>query len=374
MYFMVVIKKRVVSLDVFRGLTIAGMILVNILSFYPETPEMLGHSPWIGLTLADLVFPFFLFIVGVSMTYSFASRSKISPRKLWGHFIFRVVALYLIGVGLGVGLFVYGIPDFSTIRIPGVLQLIALSSLFAAPLARSRTRWILLSAVILMTIQSFILLGVSAPGVPAGTLDIDNNIAGWIDSGVFGSSHLLDDGFDPEGLIAVINGTALVLLGLVFGRTIRLSKDNWKSVQLLIGGGIAAVILGLLISPALPIIKQLWTASFILVNAGLATIILASLYAYMDLLGKGKILNLAIPFGRNALIIYILSLVVGVLIFLPRYYLPWGGYIDIDDTMIPILSQFLGPAGGTVAFGLIVIAFWWLIAYIMDKKKIYIKL
>jgi predicted acyltransferase len=371
---MVAIKKRVVSLDVFRGLTIAGMILVNILSFYPDTPETLGHSPWIGLTIADLVFPFFLFIVGVSMTYSFASRSKMSSKKMWGHFIFRVVALYLIGVGLGFGLFVYGIPDFYNIRIPGVLQLIALSSLFAAPLARSKTRWIILAAVILLTIQSFILLGVSAPGVSAGSLDIDNNIAGWVDSVVFGSSHLLDDGFDPEGLIAVINGTALVLLGLVFGRTIRLSKDNWKSVQLLLGSGIAAVAIGILISPALPIIKQLWTASFILVNAGLATIILASLYAYIDLLGKGKIFNLAIPFGRNALIIYILSLVVGVLIFLPRYYLPWGGYIDIDDTTIPILSQFLGPAGGTVAFGLIVIAFWWLVAYIMDKKKIYIKL
>lgn len=371
---MVAIKKRVVSLDVFRGLTIAGMILVNILSYYPDTPYLLGHSPWAGLTLADLVFPFFLFIVGVSMTYSFASRSKMSSRKLWGHFIFRVVALYLIGVALGFGFFVYGIPDFYSIRIPGVLQLIALSSLFAAPLARSKTRWILLAATILMVVQTFILLGVSAPGVPAGSLNIDNNIAGYVDSAVFGASHLLDNGFDPEGLIAVINGTAMVLLGLVFGRTIRLSKDNWRSVQLLLGGGIAAIIIGVLMSPVLPVIKQLWTASFILVNAGLATITLSLLYAYMDILGKGKILNLTIPFGRNALIIYILSLVVGVLIFLPRYYLSGGVYIDIDDTTIPFLSQFLGPAGGTVAFGLIVIAFWWLVAYIMDKKKIYIKL
>lgn len=371
---MVAIKKRVVSLDVFRGLTIAGMILVNILSFYPDTPELLGHSPWIGLTLADLVFPFFLFIVGVSMTYSFASRLKMSRRKLWGHLIFRVVALYLIGVALGFGFFVYGIPDFSSIRIPGVLQLIALSSLFAAPFARLKSRWILLTAMILMVVQTFILLGVGAPGVPVGSLEINNNIAGYVDSAIFGPSHLLDEGFDPEGLIAVINGTALVLLGLVFGRTIKLSKDHWKSVQLLLGGGIVAITIGLLISPALPIIKQLWTASFILVNAGLATIILTLLYAYMDILGKGKILNLAIPFGRNALTIYILSLVVGVLIFLPRYYLPGGGYIDIDDTTIPFFSQFLGATGGTVAFGLIVISFWWFVAYIMDKKKIYIKL
>ncbi|NYB51524.1 MAG: DUF1624 domain-containing protein [Methanobacteriaceae archaeon] len=371
---MVAIKKRVVSLDTFRGLTIAGMILVNILSFYPDTPEMLGHSSWVGLTLADLVFPFFLFIVGVSMTYSFASRSKMSSKKMWRHFIFRVLALYLIGVALGFGIFVNGIPDFYTIRIPGVLQLIALSSLFAAPFARLESRWILLTAGILMLFQTFILLGVSAPGVPAGSLDMNNNIAGYVDSRVFGPAHLLDDGFDPEGIIATINGTAMVLLGLVFGRSLRLSEDKWKTVQLLLGSGILAIIIGLLISPVLPLIKQLWTASFILVNAGLATIILALLYAYMDILGKGKILKLAVPFGRNALIIYILSLLLGVLIFLPRYYLPGGGYIDIDDTTIPFLSQFLGPAGGTVAFGIIVIAFWWLVAYIMDKKKVYIKL
>ena len=372
---MVAIKKRVVSLDVFRGLTIAGMILVSVLYFFPDTPAILQHAPWVGLTLADLVFPFFLFIVGVSMTYSFASRSKLSKRKLWGHFIFRVVALYLIGVALGFGFFIYGIPDFSAIRIPGVLQLIALSSLFAAPFARLKTRWILLLAAILMAIQSAILLGVAAPGVPAGSFDIHNNIAGYVDSAVFGSPHLLEDGFDPEGLIAVINGTAMVLLGLVFGRTIRLSKDNWKSVQYLLGGGIAAIAIGLIMSPVLPVIKQLWTASFILINAGLATIILSLLYSYMDILGKGKVLKfIGIPFGRNALIIYILSLMLDAIIFLPRYYLPWGGYIDIDDTTIPVLAHFMGPVAGTVAFGIIVVAFWWLIAYIMDKRKIYIKL
>ena len=261
------VKRRVISLDVFRGLTIAVMIFVNFLAYYPETPAILKHAPWTGLTLADLVFPFLLFIVGVSMSYSFASRSKQSSSKLWGHFIFRVVVLYLIGIALGFGFFLRGIPDFSSIRIPGALQLIALSSLFAAPLARSKTRWVLVAASLLLVFQSVILLRVGAPGVPLGSLDVNNNITGWVDSRVFGSSHLLYHNFDTEGLIAVINGTAIMMLGLACGRTLRLTKHDWDSVKYLIVGGTIALALGLIITPSLPLIKQLYTASYILVNA-----------------------------------------------------------------------------------------------------------
>lgn len=372
---MVEVKDRLVSLDVFRGFTIAGMIMVNILGIYPDTPSLLQHASWIGLNLADLVFPFFLFIVGVSMNFSFASRSKQPAWKKWGKFLFRVVALYLIGVALVFGLFFYGVPDFSTIRIPGILQLIALSSLFAAPLARLRTRWILLTASVILFVQAAILLWVSAPGVPAGSLELSNNIAGWIDSQVFTPSHLLDKEhiFDPEGIMAVINGTAMVLIGLACGRTLRLHR-NWKGVQYLIIGGLIVLTIGLIISPVMPIIKQLWTSSFILVNAGLAAIILALLYGLMDLLKRGKILNVGIPFGRNALLIYILSDILGVLIFVAPNTLPGGAIIDIDYTVMPILFQYIGPTWGTVAFGLIIVAFWWVIALILHLRKIYIKL
>lgn len=359
------VKRRVISLDVFRGLTIAGMILVNLLAYYPETPALLKHAPWTGLTLADLVFPFLLFIVGVSMSYSFASRSKQSSGKLWGHFIFRVVVLYLIGIAVGFGFFLYGIPDFSSITIPGALQLIALSSLFAAPLARSKTRWVLVAASLLLVFQSAILLGVGAPGVPPGSLDVNNNIAGWVDSRVFGSSHLLYDNLGQDGLIAAINGTAMVMLGLACGRTLRLTKHDRDSVKYLIVGGTIALALGLIITPLLPLIKQLWTSSFILVNAGLGAIILAILYSYIDLLERGRILKLAVPLGLNALFIYIGSSVLGPILFISLM-----NRFNLHPTIVSIL----GLDMGVLAYGLISVAFWWVVAYLLHLRHIYIKL
>ena len=147
-----VVKRRVVSLDVFRGITVAAMIFVNTLPISPYTPYLLKHSEWIGLTFVDLVFPFFLFIVGVSMAYSFKNRAKQSSKQLWGHFIYRVAALFCIG------LFLNWIGGGMPLRIPGVLQLIALASLFAAPLARSKIKYIVLTVAVLLMFQSSILL------------------------------------------------------------------------------------------------------------------------------------------------------------------------------------------------------------------------
>lgn len=169
-----VIKKRVVSLDVFRGLTVSAMIFFNTLPISPYTPYFLKHSEWTGLTAVDVIFPFFLFIAGVSMAYSFKNRAKQSPKQLWGHFLFRVTTLFLIG------LFLNWIGGALPLRIPGILQLIALSSLFAAPLALKKTKWVILAAAILLIIQSSILLFASAPGVTPGNFQPDKNIAGWM--------------------------------------------------------------------------------------------------------------------------------------------------------------------------------------------------
>jgi predicted acyltransferase len=217
------------------------------------------------------------------------------------------------------------------------------------------------AASLLLVFQSAILLGVGAPGVPPGSLDVNNNIAGWVDSRVFGSSHLIYDNFDQEGLIAVINGTAMVMLGLACGRTLRLTKHDWDSVKYLIVGGTIALALGLIIIPLLPLIKQLWTASYILVNAGLGAIILAILYGYIDLLERGRILKLAVPFGRNALFIYIVSQVLGPTFFINRF---------LHQTIVSIL----GLDMGVLAFGLISVTFLWVVAYLLHLRHIYIKL
>lgn len=367
-----VTKKRVISLDIFRGITVAAMIFVNTLPISPYTPELLKHSIWIGLTFVDLVFPFFLFIVGVSMAYSFAHRSWQSKWQLWGHLFYRVAALYAIG------LFLNWLGGGLPLRIPGVLQLIALASLFAAPMARSKPKLIIPVAALLLIIQSSILLFAGAPGITAGTFQYEQNIAGWVDVQVFGAQHLFEENippdFDPEGILSIITATAMVLLGLTFGRTLQGRRGNWKTMKILLAGGVIAIILGILISPWLPIIKQLWTASFVLITAGIAIIILTLLYTYIDLLQRKSILMLAVPLGLNALVLYVFSAFLNTLtekIFLTS---TTEASISVYELLYHFSENVLGPNGGAIIYAAIIVIFWGLIALIMHRKKIYIKL
>jgi predicted acyltransferase len=367
-----VAKKRVISLDIFRGITVAAMIFVNTLPISPDTPFYLKHSEWIGLTFVDVVFPFFLFIVGVSMAYSFKHRANQSQKQLWGHFIYRVAALFAIG------LFLNWMGGGLPLRIPGVLQLIALASLFAAPLARRKTKWVILAAAILMIFQSLILLFASAPGVIPGNLEMGGNIAGYVDEHVFGAQHLfnpdVEPGFDPEGILAVITATAMVLLGLIFGKTLQKRGGNWGTVKIFLIFGVILIFLGILISPWLPVIKQLWTTSFILVTAGIATLLLTFLYSYVDIKGRGNILRIAVPLGLNALILYVLSAVINTLTQKIYFTNPAGEAISLYQMLYQPLMDFLSPNIGSITYASVVVIIWGLIAYYMHKRKIYIKL
>ncbi|MGZ7049168.1 MAG: acyltransferase family protein [Methanobacterium sp.] len=364
------VKRRVVSLDVFRGLAIAAMIFVNILPENDFVPFYLHHAQWIGIYFADLVFPFFLFIVGVSMAYAFKSRANESPARKWGLFFLRVAVLFLLG------LFINWLADPSdlTIRIPGVLQLIALSSLFAAPFARLKPRWIVLAAGILMVIHSLFLLKVAVPGLPPGILEPGVNIAGWIDMHVFGSAYMYTENFDPEGIISIISTTALVLLGLSVGRTLQIRGGNKNTLKIFLIAGIISIVLGLLATSWLPVIKQLWTSSFILIMAGFGTLLLVVLYTYLDLMGKKSILLLALPMGRNALFIYVFAAIVTAL--MQTMYLSGtdGSIQTIYDSIMYYDVVYLSPMWVQIIFAMLFVAFWGIIAYILHQKKIYIKL
>ncbi len=306
------------------------------------------------------------------MAYSFKHRVDQSGKTLWGHFLYRVAALFLIG------LFLNWIGGGFPLRIPGVLQLIALASLFAAPLARRKTKWIVLAAVILMIVQTSILLFASAPGLTGGNFQSEENIAGWIDVQVFGAQHLFDPNtppdFDPEGILTIITATAMVLLGLIFGKTLQARGGNWGTVKIFLTAGAALILLGVLISPPVPVIKQLWTASFIMVTAGLATIILTVLYSYIDILDRPSILRAAVPLGLNALILYVLSAVLNT--FTQKIYLTTaaGDSISLYQMLYQSLMDLLSPNIGSITYAAIIVIFWGLIAYIMHRRKIYIKL
>jgi predicted acyltransferase len=366
---MAIKNRRVISLDVFRGLAVAAMIFVNAMAFSEFTPEIFEHAAWNGLTVADLVFPSFLFIVGVSMAYSFAARSGDSRRSLWGHFLFRVAALFFIGVGLN-----WLTSSFTHLRIPGVLQLIALASLCAAPLARSKPRWILLAACILLIVHSSILLGVGAPGIPAGTLEQGYNVDDWIDIQILTPEHTIDEKGDPEGLLSIITATALVLLGLCIGRTLQLRDHNWKTISILIAGGVFAIIIGLIVSQFLPINKQLWSSSFILVCAGIGTLILTLMFSYLDILRWPNALFWAIPMGLNALVIYILSIVFTIPMHMDFFTNMGEVPLSFYDITSDHLMGILGSGEGMVAYGLLVVFIWLVVAAILHWRHIYIKL
>lgn len=199
-----------------------------------------------------------------------------------------------------------------------------------------------------------------------------------MDVQVFGNQHLyhrnFDPGLDPEGILTIFTATAMVLIGLTFGKILQIRGGNWGTVKLFLTGGVMLVFLGVLISPWLPVIKQLWTASFTLLCAGLATVILALLYSYLDLLDKRSLLRIAVPLGLNALILYILSAVLNTLT--QRVYLnsPTGDPISIYQTIYQWLMDLFTPNIGAITYATIMVIFWGLIAFIMHKKKIYIKL
>lgn len=362
-------KRRIVSLDVFRGLAVAAMIFVNAMAFSEFTPEIFEHAAWNGLTVADLVFPSFLFIVGVSMAYSFAARSGASKRQLWGHFIFRVVGLFLIGVGLN-----WFTSSFTMVRIPGVLQLIALASLCAAPMARSKPRWILLAAAILLLVHGFILLGVGAPGIPAGTLEKGYNVDDWLDLQILTPNHTIDANGDPEGILSIITATALVLLGLCVGRILQLRDHNWKTMGILLAGGTLAILIGLLISQFLPINKQLWTSSFILVCAGIGTLFLTLMFSYLDIKRWPNFLFWAIPMGLNALVIYILSIVFTIPMHMDFFTNMGEIPLSFYDITTSRFMEMWGSADGMVVYGLLVVFIWLVVASLMHWRRIYIKL
>ncbi|MDR2544575.1 MAG: heparan-alpha-glucosaminide N-acetyltransferase domain-containing protein [Methanobrevibacter sp.] len=222
-------KRRIVSLDVFRGFTVASMIFVNIIALTGETPYFLHHAEWEGIYFADLVFPFFLFIGGISMAFAFANEKNKTLKQRFNPFILRIILLFILGLFLN---WIWS-PVNLNVRIPGVLQLIDLSSLFASPFATTKPRWILSISIILILIHSIVLLFVGAPGIQPGTFNSYGNIAGWIDMQIIGSNHMLNSTFDPEGILALISSTALLFMDLNIKISIQFFNFNFLISKIL---------------------------------------------------------------------------------------------------------------------------------------------
>jgi predicted acyltransferase len=293
---------RLISLDVFRGLTMAAMVIVNNPGTWDHVYWPLLHAEWHGWTPTDLIFPFFLFIVGISITLSRRSES-------WGRIIRRAAIIFALG------LFLTGYPHFdvSSWRIPGVLQRIAVCYLCAAAAYRltAGERWrqgvgLLSLAGALAAFYWLIMATVPAPNGIAGDLTPEGNVGAWLDRSLM-PGHLWKPRWDPEGLLSTMPAIATALLGIVAGLWLGSAQTPQRKATGLVVAGAVGVALGYAWHPLFPINKNLWTGSFVAFTAGAAALLLAACYWIIDVRQWRGWTGPFVVLGSNAITLYVLS-------------------------------------------------------------------
>ncbi|MDC0833274.1 N-acetylglucosamine related transporter NagX [Geitlerinema sp. FC II] len=364
---------RLASLDVFRGLAIAAMILVNNPGSWKYTYSPLKHAEWHGFTPTDLVFPAFLFIVGVAMAFSFAKyfRFRRFPFSVYGRILWRSLVLFALGLLLN-GFYTY---EWDTIRIMGVLQRISLAYLLASLVVlRLKPLQQMMLAAIVLVAYHLVTIAVPVPGFGVGDLSREGNLVGYLDRLILGQPHLLRDGvFDPEGLLSTLPATVTVLLGYFTGDWLRRQPtDSQTSVGLIVVGIVGAIV-GSLWGSIFPLNKSLWTSSYVVYSAGWCWLLLAILYQVVEV---WRWRSWAFPLqvmGRNAIVIFVGS---G---FLARILL----YTSIDTGEEPIALQawiyqrlfqsWAGEFGGSIAYAIANVVLWGAIAYFLYRRRWFIK-
>jgi predicted acyltransferase len=377
-------SKRLVSLDVFRGLTIMSMILVNNPGSWQYVYPPLRHAQWNGWTPTDLIFPFFLFIVGVAIKLSLDKylTTEIIMHKIYFRIFKRTILLFALG------LFLNGFPDFDwgTLRIPGVLQRIAVCYMVAsliylkvaeAEIGKVQVSVLPLFIIIptLLVVYYVLMKFVPVPGFGAGRIDLPaGNLAAYLDKNIFGA-HVWQYSRpgDPEGLLSTIPAIATMLAGLVCGWWLKTEREKMDKLVKMIPAGGACVVLAYLVHPFFPINKNLWTSSYVLLTSGLALVVLGICYYYTDVLGKKLGTKPFIIFGANAITVYFLSSVGADLI--SRITLPsGGGSMDVKSFLYDYVFQ--PPFGnylGSLAFAVGYVLLWLGVMSVFYKKKIFIK-
>ena len=360
-------KNRVISVDIFRGLTIVLMILVNTPGTWSNVYAPFLHAEWHGYTPTDLVFPFFLFIVGTSIAFAYQKKkgTVATYKKI------TIRSLKLIGLGLFLGAFAISFPfikDFADIRFPGVLQRIGVVFFFTAILFINFNWKTLVGICAVFLVGYWLLMGyVPVEGMESTFERAPNNLANYIDVKVLGTHNYKPD-YDPEGLLSTIPSIASSLLGVFTG--LILTSKREKKETILVGIGVIMLIVGYLWDMVFPINKALWSSSFVMVTAGWANIFLALIYYLSDVKGLkfGSIFKYA---GANAITVYFLSSFVSKLLH----------YIKVDDdTSVHgwlfqniYVYDFMPMELSSLLYGLTVVGFYMLLAYIMYIKKIFIK-
>jgi predicted acyltransferase len=364
------VSVRLGSIDVGRGFTIAGMLLVNAAGDFDHVYRQLAHAPWDGFTFADLVFPSFVFLMGASIAFSLdpGRGAQSSRAALWGRILRRSVLLLLLG------LLVNSYPsfNFATLRVPGVLQRMALAYLVAASIfvtfPRAATQ---LGVGIALVIAYELMLRLG--GATGTWLTPAGNFAGAVDR-LFLSGHMLTHTFDPEGVLAVLPTAATALLGCLAGRWLRSAKRTALRILCLAAAGLVLLAGGLALHPLIPINKSLWSASFVLVTGGLCSLMVATLHGVIDVAGIGGWATPLRWLGQNPIAIYVLSslltttflaIVIGLGGPSPATLHAW----TFEHLYLPLAS----PQTASLLHAVTFLGLWTAIAGLMHRKQIFLR-
>jgi len=364
-------NNRFVSLDVFRGLIICLMIIVNTPGSHETNFAQLEHAHWNGFTLADLVFPSFLFAVGNALFFSMQKWKTMTQGQVLAKIGRRTLLLFLLGYLL------YWFPFFATnaqghvvfksfagTRIMGVLQRIALCYGIASLLIYyGKPKGALIVSVLILIAYPFLLLWF---GIPGAELLMDGNAVTLLDVRLLGPEHMNHGEkipFEPEGLLSTLPAITNVVAGYLVGWYIQTGGKTKRMLARLIAAGAILTVLGLCWNVVFPINKNLWTSSFVLYTAGLDCLLLAAIIYIADFLNITNWTWFFEVFGRNALFIYLLSEVMAILLRATHLYKWIFNHIFIAAGMYT----------GSLLFALWFMLMCWLTGLILDKRKIYIR-
>jgi predicted acyltransferase len=384
-------KSRLLSLDILRGITISGMILVNNPGSWSSVYAPLRHADWNGLTPTDLVFPFFLFIMGIS-TYISLRKFNFEPKKSTILKILkRTLVIFLIGLGIAwlslsfrtyhrlgneeIGFFcrfLKAITNFENLRILGVMQRLALSYGITALIAIT-VKHKHIPYIIGATLVAYFLLLLFGNGFEWS----EDNVISIVDRAVLGVNHLYTDSgvkLDPEGILSTIPAVCHVLIGFCCGKMILNVKDNSEKMLKLFFIGAVMTFAGFLLSYGCPINKKIWSPTFVLTTCGLGSTLLALLIGIIDVRQHKKWSVFFESFGINPLFIYVMAGVLSILLGNIRFTYN-DNLINVSGFIYKIVLQpHLGESFGSLVYALLFVSVNWLIGNILYKKQIYIKI
>lgn len=387
---------RLLSLDVYRGLTIAGMILVTDPGTYSAIYWPLRHAEWQGWTITDMIFPSFLFIVGAAMTMSFASRTARGETRgqLARHLLTRA------GLLIALGLFLNAFPLFhlETVRIPGILQRIALCSALGGMLyltllpsperkndsTENRRAWIIGAVAVAILIgYSLLLRYYPVPGFGPNRYDSLDNLAAVIDRSIIPIRHMWLYGttpghgvtYDPEGLLSTLPATVNLLTGLLAGEYLRTRHTGARKAALFALSGIILFVLGTTLGPWVPVVKRIWTTSFALISVGFSLMAFALSYWVLDVRRwRGWTRPLTLPgvvFGTNAILAFGISTVITTLLDLIQARPGLSLHHYLHET---IFLPWLSTVNSSLAYALFIVAVNLGIIAIFYRKKVFLRL